>query len=97
MVRDKDERASAWYKGTRYGASGQDFVPDRFGTLDLSGLGIENMLDIEGLENLVDLGVLDLGRNRITKIEGLDNLKTLRVLHVNNNNVTKIEGLEKLT
>ncbi len=64
--------------------------------LDLSGERIKDISEIEGLENLIDLQVLDLGYNQISEIKGLDKLINLRKLRLINNQISEIKGLENL-
>ncbi len=76
------------YKGKRFR------VKDR--KLVLSNLGIRNISDIIGLEELTKLKELDLSQNQISEIKGLDNLNNLRVLLLGYNKVSEIKGLKYL-
>lgn len=51
---------------------------------------------IEGLDALVNLEELWLGKNKITKLEGLSGLKKLKILSLQSNRITKLENLEEL-
>lgn len=55
-----------------------------------------SLVTTAGLEKLVSLKELNLGRNRITTIAGLDSLANLEVLCLNNNSITQIKGLDRL-
>lgn len=63
--------------------------------LDLSGLGIEKIEDIKGLDNL-KLFALSLNNNQIKKISGLKNQTHLYSLNLSNNQISKIENLDNL-
>lgn len=52
---------------------------------------------IEGLDALVNLEELWLGKNKITKLEGLSNLRKLKILSLQSNRITKLENLDELT
>ncbi|MHA1895396.1 MAG: leucine-rich repeat protein [Candidatus Helarchaeota archaeon] len=64
--------------------------------LNLDGLRIKNILDIEGLESLYDLEVLRLNNNQISEIKGLEVLPNLQFLNLSQNQITEIEGLDEL-
>jgi len=64
--------------------------------LFLANMGIEDICDIEGLNQLPDLKILYLHNNKITRIFGLDHLTGLEELHLGSNKITKIEGLDRL-
>ena len=68
--------------------------------LNLMGKGISAISEIEGLENLPDLRVLNLGgvlrKNHITEIKGLDALVNLQELDLGSNRITEIKGLDTL-
>ncbi len=64
--------------------------------LVLSNKGIESILDIEGLDQLVNLEKLWLNDNRIARIEGLDRLVNLKWLFLDGNQIARIEGLHRL-
>ncbi|KKM02426.1 hypothetical protein LCGC14_1784580 [marine sediment metagenome] len=66
-------------------------------TLNLSRMNIENISDIMGLKDLINLQSLMLNDNNIKEITGLEFLRNLQSLSINNNNLTKIEGLEENT
>ena len=51
---------------------------------------------IEGLDALVNLEELWLGKNKITTLENLSSLGRLKILALQSNRITKIEGLEHL-
>ena len=52
--------------------------------------------EISGLENLINLQELRLNGNNITKLEGLGKLTNLRELWIQYNQLTEIKGLENL-
>lgn len=64
--------------------------------INLSSKSIDNILEIKGLENLVDLNKLYLSFNKITEITGLKNLIKLKTLHLQGNKIRKIKGLDNL-
>jgi len=66
-------------------------------TLKLYNLGIKDITELKGLDNLTDLQVLNLAGNQITEIKGLENLRSLERLLLYNNQITEIKGLENLT
>ena len=49
----------------------------RFTTLDLKSLGISDINEIEGLNEIPNFQVLDLSNNNISEIKGLENLTSL--------------------
>ena len=63
-------------------------------TLNLSGLQIDDITDIKGLEELTELKVLNLNRNLITKVKGLESLENLEELHLDHNRISIIEGFD---
>jgi len=65
-------------------------------SLDLSGLEIKDITQINGLDSLTYLQLLDLSRNQITEIKGLDNLTSLVDLQFEHNQIEVIKGLDKL-
>jgi len=81
------------YNENKYQVSNiRDFI-----SLDLSGLEIENITKIKGLEALTDLKVLNLNHNRISQIKGLESLVNLEELHLDHNQITIVDGLDQLT
>ena len=66
-------------------------------TLNLSGEGIKDITEINGLEALTELQVLNLSKNRITEIKGLEPLKNLIKLDLSSNLIAEIKGLRNLT
>ena len=66
-------------------------------TLDLSSMGITDILEIKGLDFLANLQELDLSGNQITTIQGLDTLTNLQELYLYENQITTIQGLDTLT
>lgn len=64
--------------------------------LKLMGMGITDMSQIEGLENLTSLRALNLKNNFITEIKGLEHLTNLNKLNLSGNQITEIKGLEYL-
>jgi len=65
--------------------------------LGLTGMHIERITDIKGLDKLHHLEDLELGGNKISQIKGLDSLKNLRRLNLFSNKIKKIHGFDKLT
>ncbi|MFX0135353.1 MAG: leucine-rich repeat domain-containing protein, partial [Candidatus Hodarchaeota archaeon] len=65
-------------------------------TLDLSNMGITDIREIKGLENLKNLQRLSLQGNQITEIRGLENLTNLQELLLRGNQIKDIEGLVNL-
>lgn len=66
-------------------------------TLNLSNKMIDNILDIQGLNNISkSIEKLDLSNNRISMISGLENLINLKELNLKNNYIQKVEGIEGL-
>ncbi|KAM5538539.1 hypothetical protein V8D89_007872 [Ganoderma adspersum] len=65
-------------------------------TLRSVELGGNRLRKLEGLEGLVNLEELWVGKNKITKLENLGAVKKLRILSIQSNRITKIEGLESL-
>ena len=65
--------------------------------LKLMGMGLTDMSQIEGLENLTSLSTLNLKNNFITEIKGLEHLTNLSKLNLSGNQITEIKGLEYLT
>ena len=66
-------------------------------TLNLKNKEIAWISNIKGLENLKDLEVLNLSKNRISKITNLEHLTSLTELQLGKNNIFKIKGIEHLT
>lgn len=69
-------------------------VNDDMYTLDLSGLQIDDITAIKGLEELTELKVLNLNRNFIREIKGLESLENLEELHLDHNRISIIEGFD---
>lgn len=65
-------------------------------TLNLGGLKIKDIAEIEGLDNCPNLEVLRLNENEITEIKGLDSLSNLQFLNFSQNKITEIKGLNNL-
>ena len=65
--------------------------------LDLSGIEITDISEIEGLQRLFNLKELDLQHNKITEIMGLEHLTNLQILNISYNQIKEIMGLEQLT
>ncbi|KAH7884510.1 hypothetical protein F5I97DRAFT_1890018 [Phlebopus sp. FC_14] len=59
-------------------------------------LGGNKIRRIEGLDALVNLEELWLGKNKLPMLENLGTLTKLRILSLQSNRITKIENLEKL-
>jgi len=66
-------------------------------TLDLSGIGITDIDEIDGLSELTNLQVLLLENNQIEEINGLEHLTNLQKLNLSKNHIKEIKGLENLT
>lgn len=66
-------------------------------TLNLSRMNIENISDIKGLSDLINLQNLILDDNAVKEITGLESLRNLQLLSINSNNLTNIKGLERNT
>ncbi|OAX41182.1 L domain-like protein [Rhizopogon vinicolor AM-OR11-026] len=66
------------------------------GTLRSLELGGNRIRHIEGLDALVNLEELWLGKNKLTKLENLSKLSRLKILSLQSNRITKIEGLDQL-
>ncbi len=79
------------YRGIKY------YIKAKDKRLVLSSIGIENMSEIKGLENLVNLEELYLGGNEITEIKNLNNLINLHSLRLGGNKISEIKGLDALT
>lgn len=80
------------YKGKEYLIK----INNGYGILDLKNLGIKDLSEVKGLENLKNLSRLDLSDNKLTEIKILENLKNLYYLNLNNNKITEIKGLDSL-
>lgn len=65
-------------------------------SLNLSKKGITDIMEIEGLETLVDLKELNLSKNAITEIKGLETLISLEKLYLSSNQIEIIIGLDTL-
>ena len=55
-----------------------------------------DIVNIEGLEDLTELEYLCLSHNKIIEIKGLETLRNLKILELNDNSIKKIENLESL-
>ncbi len=64
--------------------------------LEINGLNITKIGDIQNLNKLNHLEALFLDHNAIREIEGLDSLSQLERLYLGQNEITKITGLEQL-
>ena len=62
----------------------------------MRNLGITDIRDIEGLDQLSNLDYLYLENNKIKEIAGLEKLRYLHALDLTNNQITEIKGLENL-
>lgn len=80
------------YKGKEYLIK----INNGYGILDLKNLGIKDLSEVKGLENLKNLSRLNLSDNKLTEIKILGNLKNLYYLNLNNNKITEIKGLNSL-
>lgn len=65
-------------------------------TLDLNTIGIKDITEIEGLENLTNLKELNLQYNQIREIKGLESLINLQKLNLMDNKIEDLKGLENL-
>ena len=61
-------------------------------SLDLSGISLEKISDIKGLENLINLKELVLYENEISEIKGLESLENLELLSLGSNRISEIKG-----
>jgi Leucine-rich repeat (LRR) protein len=68
-----------------------------YGKLSLRLFKIKSILEIKGLNKLINLRELDLYKNEIPEITGLDALINLRKLFLQENKIKHIFGLDKLT
>ncbi len=59
-------------------------------------LSFNQITEIKGLEQLVELQRLNLSRNQITEIKGLEQLVGLQSLNLSNNQINEIKGLEQV-
>lgn len=57
----------------------------------------QDIAELEGLDECVNLEKLSVVENRIRQIKGLDKLKNLKELYLYSNMITKIEGLQALS
>nr|AKC94919.1 putative actin-related protein [uncultured organism] len=81
-----------------YVAINRKFYMVKDGKLFLQDKNIEDILDIKGLQNLVNLRELDLSKNfKIRKIRGLENIRDLEKLNLQGTSITEIRGLGTLT
>jgi len=65
-------------------------------SLNLTGLGIEEISEIQNLNKLTNLGSLDLSGNKIQEISGLEHLQNLGHLNLSFNRITEIKNLDTL-
>jgi len=65
-------------------------------SLNLSKKGISSIMDIKGLESLVDLKILDLMGNNLKEIKGLEPLIRLEKLYLSSNQIEILRGLDTL-
>ncbi|MHA1149147.1 MAG: topoisomerase DNA-binding C4 zinc finger domain-containing protein [Promethearchaeota archaeon] len=77
------------YKGVKYEV-------DKYNRLILSGLDIEDLSELKGLEKLTSVISLSLQNNKISEIRGLANFTQLKTLYLYGNEITEIENLENL-
>jgi hypothetical protein len=70
-----------------------------FGKLVLHGLGLTEITEIKGLDQLTNLNQLDLRRNKIKELKGLENCQSLKLqsLYLSGNQIDEIKGLKLLT
>ncbi len=81
------ESIGVWWKGTWFKVEN--------GSLDLNYKGITNIMELKGIEKLVNLKRLSLQGNAISYIDGLDTLKKLEFLNLNCNGIAEIGGLDE--
>lgn len=75
----------------------EDVIANERGyALDVSFLGITDISEIKGLEELTELKRLDLSSNEIFEIKGIDKLINLEYLSLGGNNISEIKGLGNL-
>ena len=55
------------------------------------------LLQIEGLDSMINLETVDLGDNRLKKLENLQNLQQLTEFYCAKNQLTSTDGLQGLT
>ncbi|MFX1519000.1 MAG: leucine-rich repeat domain-containing protein [Promethearchaeota archaeon] len=67
-----------------------------YGKLDLYGVGISDITEIEGVEKLSNLQELSLNDNQINEIKGLEHLTNLKALNLCDNHISEIKGLDNL-
>ncbi|MGQ4876574.1 MAG: UvrD-helicase domain-containing protein, partial [Promethearchaeia archaeon] len=79
-----------YYKDIRYEI-------DDYNRLVLSGLGIEDLSEIQGLDTIKNVKTLFLQNNKIKRIRNLENLTELKALYLYNNEIERIENLSLLT
>ena len=77
------------YEDNTFSRVDEDF--DYHDKLDLGDLGITDINEIKGLENLTSLQELCLGNNRITEIKGLESLVNLQILDLQENPIKEDE------
>lgn len=65
-------------------------------TLMIRYKDIEDLSEIEGIKEALELKNLHLSRNRITEINCIDSLKNLEGLFLDDNQIQEIKGLENL-
>jgi Leucine-rich repeat (LRR) protein len=58
---------------------------------------MNQIIKIQGLEQLTNLHTLNLSMNRIAEIQGLEQLTNLHILNLSMNQIKEIRGLEALT
>lgn len=78
------------YKGKKYKV-------DKYKRLTLSGLEIENLSQIEGINKIEGVKTLSLQHNNMKNISNLEDFTDLEVLSLYNNHIKQIEGLEGLS
>ncbi len=66
------------------------------GQLDLSGLGITDLRDVEGLDKLATVTDLWIDHNELESTAGLEKCITLKQIHASHNKIRRIEGLSGL-
>lgn len=65
------------------------------GELNLGHLGIRDITEIQGLENLKNLKAIILWGNQIEQIQGLESVPNLQKLQFTKNKISEIKNLEK--
>jgi Leucine-rich repeat (LRR) protein len=57
----------------------------------------QELIDLDGIEELKNLEKLYCGYNNLTDLKGIENSTKLKFLYCRNNNLTSLKGIENLT